>query len=253
MERIGRITKFLTKEPTLPIEVTGSFLAGNKRGFSSDSERFAAKFERTTILGQENIPVEPIPVIVACNHPNLYDLAAATSNITQAFFQIRRSERLPGKIRWMVAQNLVSKDPNPVAQKVIFPIINRALKIAHKTYDFIPVPINYLNPEEQKRERARVLISAREYLKNSPYSAIGIFPQGNFEKDNQSPEFYEGIGMLCRSMRTEVTVLPVGIYRNIKSKLVVNFGQVLHFSPGKSAEEITQSVKSAVETAKKGQ
>lgn len=252
MERIGRITKFLTKEPALPIEVTGSFLAGNKRVFSSDSDRFAAKFERTTVLGQENIPVERIPVIVACNHPNLYDLAAATANISKTFFQIRQSERLPGKIRWMVAQNLVSKDPSPVTQKVLFPIINRALKSAHQTYDFIPVPINYLNPEEQKRERAHVLISAREYLKDNPYSAIGIFPQGNFEKDNQSPEFYEGIGMLCRSMRSKIAVLPVGIYRNIQDQLFVNFGKVLHIDWESTAEEITHCIKSAVETAKKG-
>jgi|SRR3989344_8435256 len=251
MERLVKFADFLTKDPSLPIDITAAVLTGRKRTFSSDSERLAIKFEKPVVLGAENIPTDPTPVIIACNHPNLYDLAVGTVNITRIFSRRRREEGLPGKIRWMVAQNLVSKGSSPVDQKIVFPAINRALKIIHQTYDFIPVPLNYLNPQKRSKERAIVLFAARKHLKTSPYSTIGIFPEGDFEQVEPLRDFYGGVGVLCRFIGTEVTVLPVGIYRSIQNKLAVNFGQILRIDPGNNAEEITHSIKTAVKALKK--
>lgn len=251
MERINQLTDFLTKESSLLVDITASILTHRKRTFTEDSKRLAKKFENPIVLGTENIPTCPKPVIIACNHPNRYDLAVGGVNITRAFAKKREAYGLPGNIRWMIAQNFVFRDnSNIVDQRIIYPIINRVLKRVHQTYDFISVPLNYLNLKNQRKERAATLLSARKYLTESPYSTIGIFPEGDFRLNDQLLDFYGGIGVLCRSTRTEVVVLPTAIYRGSKDALTVSFGQALQIDPAYSGKEITQNIKTAIELVK---
>lgn len=250
MER-NQIAHFLVNEPSLPLEITVSVLAGNKRTITADCKRLAAKFEKPEVLGVENIPTCTKPIIIAANHPNQYDLAAGGVNITKAYAHKREEQGLPGYIKWMIAENLVSRNVSSVIdQRVIYPVINDVIKRLHRTYDFIPVPINYLNGKNQIRERATAILSAKKHLETSQYSTIGIFPEGDFQKDNQLLDFYGGIGALCRATRTEVLVLPTAIYRDHKDKLTISFGQALNIDPKSSGEEITQRIRAAVESAK---
>lgn len=254
MERVRQLTRFITCEPILPLDIAASVLLHRKRTINADCERLSEKFEKPEIIGAENIPTCPKPVIIAANHPNQYDLAAGGVNITKAYAHKREELGLPGYIRWMIAENLISRNVSSVIdQRVIYPVINDLIKRLHRTYDFIPVPINYLNGKNQIRERATTILAAKKHLETSQYSTIGIFPEGDFQKDNQLLDFYGGIGTLCRATGTEVLVLPTAIYRDHKDKLIISFGQALNIEPKSNGEEITQRVRTAVESAKQVQ
>lgn len=250
MERISQLATLLTKEPSLAIDIAASILARGKRTFTADSERLAAKFEKPVVLGSENIPNSPNPTIVACNHPNVYELAAGAVNITSVFAMARKEAGLPGTIRWIAGQNFVSVNPNVLVQKVVYPTMNKALRVIHQTYDFIPVPINYLDPKKQIRERAIALAKARKNLEEHPYSAIGIFPEAGFESNDQMLDFYGGVGVLCRIVKAEVVVLPTAIYRGTKSELIVSFGQTMRINPENSGDIITAEIKEAINALK---
>lgn len=235
----------------LPVKIAVSVLAGRKRVFTKDSEHLSSKFERPVVLGLDNIPTGSTPTVIACNHASLYDFAAGTVHLTRLFSQRRFEAGVPGNIRWMAAKNIISRSSSPVDHKILYPAINKALEKIHQTYDFIPVPINYLDVHKQKPERAGALLVARRYLRAGPYSTIGIFPEGDFERDEQPLSYFSGVGMLCKSMGIAVNVLPTSIYRSAEGKLTLSFGQTLRIDSSYSALEITNGIKEAVDALKK--
>ncbi|GEM_PF-4390336 len=248
MERVGRnVLQFVTKEPSILVNIAAAVLDGRKRTFSKDCKHLSKKFELPVILGQENIPQDHNPVIIACNHPGVYELVVGVVQITHIFSRSREEHRLPGDISWMAAKNLLSRVPRQVFQsEILYPVVNRVLKSIHNSYDFIPVPINYLDPEKLRRERAIALIAARKYLREAHHRTVGVFPEGNFGRDGKLLEFYGGIGMLCKSAGREVTVLPTGIYRDEKGKLTIEFSEPLKVSPTDSARNSTRRIREAV-------
>lgn len=245
MERIRQAVKFCTNEPSLPIDITASAIAGRKRSFIEDTDRFAQKFEKPIVLGAENIPDENLPIIIACNHPNIYDLGAGGTQITRTYIEKRKEQGLPPGIRWMIGENLVSRDThNFINQRVVYPTLNIIIKKLHATYDFIPVPLNYLDRSKLNKQRAATLLEARKTLIDKQ-TAIGIFPEGDLEKNAELLNFYEGVGLLCKLARSEVLILPTAIYRD-SGKLTVNFGKSINISPDENRSNITQNIKCAI-------
>lgn len=252
----GKLFELIKKDKLRSVAIAKSILLGQKRDFSKDSERLARNLESANILGAENIPAEHIPIIVACNHPDIYDLVVGTINTTQAFNEKRRANNVPGEIHWMVAQNIPPRDVmKSISYRTMYGLIDYGLRKLNHTYNFIPVPINVNlhTPQAHTSERAKVFLSARQYLRDKEGSrVVGMFPEGDIEKVDAISEFYDGIGLLARSIGTDtVTVLPVGIYRNDMKQLNIEFGKPLPTNRSENQRSITEKVRSAISDVSK--
>lgn len=252
----GDLFRLMRKDPLNAVNIASSILLGRQRDFSRDSERLTRSLESANVLGIENIPLEHTPIIIACNHPDIYDLLVGTVYVTQAFNKQRGEHNLPGEIHWMVAQNIppreVMKKP---AYRTMYDLIDWGLRKLNHTYGFIPVPISRErdDPHAQTQERRKALILARRYLRDSAGSVtIGIFPEGDITTGNALGDFYKGIAVLAQPVGTrDVLVLPTGIYRDDLKKLTVEFGRPLTVDRAEDVETITDKVRKALELVSK--
>lgn len=252
----GDLFRLVRKDLQNAVAIASSILLGKRRDFSKDSERLAKNIESAVIIGTENIPITHTPIIIACNHPDIYDLVAGTIHITQAFNEKRREHNLPGDIHWLVTENIppreVMKYPT---YKALYGLIDWGLKKLNHTYNFIPVPINVdkNKPNAYAKERRHALLASRQYLRDETGSrTIGIFPEGDITMNEEQQEFYNGIGILAKPMGTsDVSILPTGIYRDDKGQLTVAFGQPITVDKLERIETVTEKVKGAINQVNK--
>lgn len=242
------------EDPRVSLNVGLSMLLRRKRNLLKDSEHLSRHLELTNIFGTENIPIGHSSIIIAVNHPGVYELFAGVTKINQAVSSIRKSQGLPGDIHWLVAKNFAVKDPISTKEKMALAFFNLMLKKLHNVYDFVSVPINYDNSRKKQLERARVLFTARKHLHNpSGSKIIGIFPEGNFgNPQKELLPFFEGIGVLGRfAANPTIVILPTGIYRDQKDNLTVELGSPLTIWKEESAQIITQRVRRAIDIVTK--
>lgn len=252
----GDIFRLVKGDPRNAIAIASSILLGQRRDFSKDSERLAKNLESASVIGTENIPIKHTPIIIACNHPDIYDLVAGAIHITQTFSEKRREYNLPGDIHWLVAENIPPREvmKYPI-YKAMYGLIDWGLKKLNHTYNFIPVPIsvNKNKPNAYAEERRHALFTSRKYLRDEAGSrTIGIFPEGDITINEAQQKFYQGIGILAKSLETsDISVLPTGIYRNDKGQLTVAFGQPILIDQSEKVEDITEKVRAAINLVSK--
>jgi hypothetical protein len=240
----GDLPKLLRGDLKHKAKIAGSILSGRHRDFTKDAERLAGSMEQAVVVGSENIPLENIPLILAVNHPGIYDVVAGVVNISKAFSSVRQEQGLPKDIHWMVTTKIPPRDINNL-YKPLYSLINVGLKMLDHTYKFVTTP---QVEGHNTVGRAKSILTAREYLKDKSKSHIvGIFPEGDVETGDSLNSFYDGIGELVRSSESsETKILPVGIFRDDQKLLTIQFGESLPVDPHLPAEEITKSVRNAL-------
>jgi len=224
---------------------------GDKRDLVKDS-RLVASLTRAEVTGVENLPLALEPTILVLNHPSAKDTVLSAAHVNAAFDAARDVDDAGKNILWFVAENLQSRR-RPVSRKqalserITFSIGSKALTMMHATYDLLPVPINYENPELQKHERTQVLFKARDHLRNPNGSmTVGMFPEGAIEDSENPHEFFQGIGALIKMVRGEVCVIPTNVFRDEKRALHVAFQKPLQIQRNESRADITNRIQSAI-------
>lgn len=252
----GDLWKLTKKDPAQALSIVLSVLLGQHRDFSKDSLRIAKFIESASIEGTENIPMQHVPVIIVCNHPDIYDLVVGTIHATRTYFEKRREHSLPGDIHWLIAENIPPREARKKAlYKPVYRLIDWGMKKLNNAYGFTPVPVNLEAQESGDivRQRAKVLLSARENLKDKPLDpdnaqrsrTVGIFPEGDIT-GMSTGEFCESIGVLARVSGKDTLILPTKILRDSSNHLFVKFGNPLHASPQDDASLIANEVRESL-------
>lgn len=233
------------KYPGGTLGMVKSMILGKPRDLIGDCDWVVQNLEHSEVKEVENIPNNHEPLIIACNHPEVYDQLLGAARVTQVLAQQRSAIDLPGEVRWMVAENLAS--PNHFKPTLFHRASSLLIARIHKNYNFIPVPINYNDPTKKRFERAQVLRKTRAHLKDESGSKIlGIFPEGDYEHGDMLLDFHHGIGVLSRMSPTlNISILPTGIYRDNIGQLTIEFGQPILIGK-ESSERVTEKVRSAV-------
>jgi transcriptional antiterminator NusG len=135
----GDLPKLLRGDLKHKAKIAGSILSGRHRDFTKDAERLAGSIEQAVVVGSENIPLENIPLILAVNHPGIYDVVAGVVNISKAFSSVRQEQGLPKDIHWMVTTKIPPRDINNL-YKPLYGLINVGLKMLDHTYKFVTTP-----------------------------------------------------------------------------------------------------------------
>lgn len=226
-------------------------LRNRHRDVLTDSRLVTAHFS-AVILGAENLPREKTPSIFVVNHPGIIDTVLTAAHINTAYANVQSDGACEESVLWLVAKNMEHRrrpesKREELRQRLDKSVGDAVLNYVHRSYDLLPVPLNYANPEESREEKTRVLFKARDYLKSPTGSrAVGIFPEGTVEDDSNPFEFLQGVGGLIKMMRGEVYVLPTNSFRGKDKKLHIVFQSPMQFKKSDSREDITQRIQTAI-------
>lgn len=198
-------------------QLAGSALSHRKRAFHQDVKKSVSRLKPPLlVINPHNVPIRG-PKLITVNH-------YFRPGFRAWWLAMSISTAVPQEIHWVITSGWTF--PDVIRSHLITPLTSKILRHIAMVYNFTNMPPMPPKPEDVY-ERAAAVRKILSFAKKSPYSIIGIAPEGRDPEYNDRYSLANppsGVGRLIAHLaQLGFEIVPVAAYES-EERYCLNFG-----------------------------